>query len=148
MVVAGALDADQILFNAGVTPVPLEDNSFVVRCCHQIGRRGPQGRGGAQRGSSAVASTIDSAHGECVIRCIGQAGDGVAGGAGVAAADGAEGLPTVAAHFVADDRVVSGIAPAEADLLIARGSGETGRRGRYRQRGDGHAGCRTLTGTV
>ena len=72
----------------------------------------------------------------------------MAAGAGVAAADGAEGLPTVAAQLVARDRVVIGIDPAEAHLPIAGGGGETGRRGRYRQGGDGHAGCCTLTGTV
>ena len=51
-------------------------------------------------------------------------------GPGVAAADGAEGLPTVAAQLVARDRVVIGIDPAEPHLPIAGGGGETGRRGR------------------
>ena len=44
----------------------------------------------------------------------------MAGGPGIAAADGNEGLSTIAAQLVAADRGVGGIVPTQPDFAITR----------------------------
>ena len=72
----------------------------------------------------------------------------MAGGAGVAAADGAERGAAIRAQLIAADGGVAGIAPAQCGFTMARRDTQIARRCRHRHWCCAHRHPRTVSGTI
>ena len=101
--------------------------SHANRCGREAeARRSLRGGGNCCRGSSRGSRNVEGAHAEAVGGAIGQAGDSVAGGGGIAAADA---LPTAAvlAELPSYHADITELVPVEGDFCITGRGAETGR---------------------